>query len=168
MIKSKLCQFVRYGGLNLKSQKGYTNNNPTYHSPPTKRGIYAMPLIAQDLFLIGSIAELQKDNFPKTEREYKTHDWEYRRRLRKTFYKDFGFIWHHLKDYCDENVIIAKHGYWIKTDILSWIKAFKKADRKCKAETIEFYKAKCLNEIPKKSMGMYSKDFCEVFFDEKV
>ena len=67
-IKGKdLFVFVRFGGLNLKKQKGYSNKEDvSYHSPPTSRGIYAMPKIVQEFFLISSIGNFQPGTLPKS------------------------------------------------------------------------------------------------------
>lgn len=58
-----LTVFVRFGGLNLKTQKGY--GELSYHAPPAPRGIYAFPKVAQELFLIGSLASYQPGVMPK-------------------------------------------------------------------------------------------------------
>jgi hypothetical protein len=47
--------FVRFGGLNLKKQEGYSNSPSSFHQPPASRGFYAMPKVAQEFFLIGSL-----------------------------------------------------------------------------------------------------------------
>lgn len=49
--------FVRFGGLDLKNQKGYGRD--TFHSPPASRGIYAFPKVTQEMFLVGSLDVFQ-------------------------------------------------------------------------------------------------------------
>ena len=58
-----LSTFVRFGGLDLKNQKGYGLKN--FHSPPSKRGIYAFPKVAQEMFLVGSLDKFQPGIMPK-------------------------------------------------------------------------------------------------------
>ena len=166
MLKGRdIYTFVRFGGLDLKKQKGFSKNNETYHQPPSSRGFYAMPKIAQEFFLIGSLKNTQPSIFPKeisTEKAYK----EKLRQIRKEFRKNEGYIWHHLEEYTDHKDIIQRHGSWIKTDIKSWAKAFSKMS------TILRYGRSDINEMRvgdgKGIVGWYSKDHCEVFFDEKV
>ena len=76
MIKGKTLHiFVRFGGLDLKNQKGYTAEQKTYHAPPAKKGFYAMPRVAQEQFLIGSL-RYQPDILPKTPQYPDEHDAE--------------------------------------------------------------------------------------------
>ncbi len=173
--------FVRFGGLNIKPQKGY--GNTTYHSPPTTKGIYAMPLCVQEFFLIGSIGETQKGTMPKEPKDCK--DWteeqwnNYAKRKkkalsvkRKQFKKKEGNIWHHLMDYVDRNEIIAEHGAWCKTSIKAWQDAFSRMSLKYRYGEKDKYfdfSTKSINNPARSGLtGMYSKDNCEVFFDEKV
>jgi len=75
-----------------------------------------------------------------------------------------GYYWEDNKD------ILQRKGSWIKTDVKTWAKAFSKMS------TILRYgrhKYNLENNINKRGdnksiIGWYSKDFCEVFFDEKV
>jgi hypothetical protein len=68
-----LTVFVRYGGLDLKAQKGFkSKEDKSYHSPPTTRGFYAMPKIAQEMFLVSSMDEFQPGTMPKLP-EYPYH-----------------------------------------------------------------------------------------------
>lgn len=174
MFKNKdLKVFVRFGGVNLKTQKGYQFNPTTYHKPPTRRGFYAMPKIAQEYFLLGSIEAFQPGTTPKI-KEYEDYDkWNKKRRKcmslrRKEFRKDKGFIWHHLGEYCDRNEIINTHGSWVKTSIQHWEIAFKRMSIKLRyGESIFDFCVKSINDA-KGITGFYSKDHCEVFFDEKV
>lgn len=66
--------FVRFGGLDLKTQKGYSSkeDNKTFHAPPAPRGFYAMPKVLQEFFLIGSLDKTQPHVFPKAP-EYPEH-----------------------------------------------------------------------------------------------
>ena len=185
-----LSLFVRYGGLDLKNQNGYTNTDPTYHSPPTRRGFYAFPKSMQELFLVGSIDKFQPGTYPKepqwnnlsdeeynkTQKEYDKKTKKIFRSLRREFTKTTGNIWHHLGDFCKTVDIISRHGAWVKTSIQAWEKAFSKSsltdrygedfggmpDRPNKGRG-----ANTVNTARGVS-GMYSKDHYEVFFDEKV
>lgn len=174
MLKGKkLTIFVRFGGLNIKPQKGFGNN--TYHSPPTTKGFYAMPLCVQEFFLIGSLDIYQKGTMPKkpkgdniTNEEWDTH---YKRRKkslsvkRKQFTKTEGNIWHHLEEYTNKNEIVSSHNSWVKTSIKAWEKAFSKMTLHLRYGEGQFAE-KTVNSS--KFLGYYSKDHCEVFFDEKV
>jgi len=182
-MKNNLNHFVRFGGLNLKKQKGYSTvpkkgEGLGWHSPPAPRGFYAMPKVAQELFLIGSIDQFQPGIMPKIKDDDDYHEWDKRRRkamslLRKEFYKDKGFIWHHLEEHTEVNEIIGRHGSWVKTSILAWEKAFSKmslesryGDNKGSGWDLS---TRSINEPARSGVvGMYSKDHCEVFFDEKV
>jgi hypothetical protein len=167
--------FVRFGGLDLKNQDGYSKDPKTFHAPPAPRGFYAMPKVAQELFLIGSIDSFQPGVVPKWKDEYDNEEgfekWEKRRKksisaIRKEFRKSDGNIWHHLGDYVDLNEIIDSHGSWVKTDINTWKKAFSKMSLKHRYGEDMF----AISDINKSRgiTGYYSKDHCEVFFDEKV
>jgi len=197
MLKGKkLNTFVRFGGVNLKTQKGFGADS--YHSPPASRGFYAMPLVTQEFFLISSMDKYQPGTMPKEpkrkvigywedgEPKYETlpdevyveHEKRRKKSLsvkRKVFYRNTGNIWHHLGEYTDRNEIISQHGSWVKTSIKAWQKAFAKMSlnnrygEKSKSEYgWDFSTNSINNPIRSGLMGMYSKDHCEVFFDEKV
>jgi hypothetical protein len=173
MYKNKdLKVFVRFGGVNLKTQKGYEFNPTTFHKPPTRRGFYAMPKIAQEYFLIGSINTFQPGTVAKIRDDEDYFDWDKKRRKsislrRKEFKKDKGYIWHHLESYCDRNEIIQIHGSWVKTTIYHWEIAFKRMSINLRYGENDAFGEKSINSA-KGIMGWYSKDHCEVFFDEKV
>jgi hypothetical protein len=69
----KTYKFVRYGGLSSVRQKGYTPNNAMVHTPPARRGIYAMPYDMLEMFLISPITTRRK----KSNRELINHHHEY-------------------------------------------------------------------------------------------
>jgi hypothetical protein len=46
-------EFIRFGGLSLVNQKGYNSSMPSFHSPPTRKGIYAFNLKTIEPFLLG-------------------------------------------------------------------------------------------------------------------
>ena len=178
MLKGKdIFTFVRFGGLNLKNQKGFSKTPETYHQPPASRGFYAMPKIAQELFLIGSLDSYQPSSVPKknyekrkdwTEEQWNAFNKKYDKSvslMRKEFRKDTGEIWHHLDKYTDHKDVLQRNGSWIKTDIKVWSKAFSKM-----STIMKWGRSKDLGgEIyPRGITGIYSKDHCEVFFDEKV
>ena len=173
--------FVRFGGLDLKTQSGYTSDPKTFHSPPASRGFYAMPKVAQERFLIGSIDKYQPGTMPKiktrdkfkSDDEYFTYLDEFEkikksalRKLRKEFTKTDGNIWHHLGDFIKRSDILDEHGSWVKTTIDVWKKAFSKSSLKDRYGAPAFSE----NSINKTKgiTGYYSKDHYEVFFDEKV
>lgn len=194
-IKGKdLCVFVRFGGLNLKPQHGYSNPSKSFHAPPANRGIYAMPKVAQEFFLIGSIDKFQKGIMPKApeypgsqaspealaewEKIRDTFDWDAfnkrcsdnRSAIRKEFSKRDGNIWHHLGEYCDRNEIIGEHGSWVKTSVKHWVKAFSRMSvehRYGERGSGWDFSVKSINQA-RGITGIYSKDHCEVFFDEKI
>ena len=165
---------MRFGGVNIKKQKGFGND--TYHSPPSTKGFYAFPLCAQEFFLIGSLGDFQKGTMPKSPKgeNLLQEDWDnFRKRnkralsvKRKEFIKKKGNIWHHLLEYSDRNEIIAEYGSWCKTSIKTWQKAFSRMSIECRYGEDSF-KNKSINNS-RGIVGFYSKDHCEVFFDEKV
>jgi hypothetical protein len=166
MLKGKdIFTFVRFGGLDLKNQKGFSNNPETYHQPPASRGFYAMPKIAQELFLVGSLESTQPGVFAKDAKNVENYWRDKLRQIRKEFRKTEGEIWHHLEEYTDHKDVLQRNGSWIKTDIKVWSKSFSKMSTKMK-----WGRSKEMGgEIyPRGITGIYSKDHCEVFFDEKV
>lgn len=196
MLKGKkLNIFVRFGGVNLKKQKGF-NKSDSYHAPPASKGFYAMPLVAQEFFLIGSMDKYQPGTMPKEPKRKVIGEWEdgdpkyedlpeevwdkwHKRRKkslavkRKQFYKNKGFIWHHLEEYTDRNEIVETHGSWVKTSVQAWQKAFAKMSLTHRygdsTESSWKLSTTSINEPLRSGLvGMYSKDHCEVFFDEKV
>ena len=52
VIKMNL-KFIRFGGLSSVRQKGYDPSMPTFHSPPSRRGIYAFVYPHIESFLLG-------------------------------------------------------------------------------------------------------------------
>jgi hypothetical protein len=73
MLKDKdIFTFVRFGGLDLKNQKGFSKNPETYHQPPASRGVYAMPKIAQEFFLISGMSSYQPNTVPKHPKDSST------------------------------------------------------------------------------------------------
>jgi len=191
--------FVRFGGVDLKNQKGYkadASKQKSYHSPPAPRGFYAMPKVAQEFFLISGMSSYQPGtvpNYPKkkivgedengipicgdiTQEQWDDHQKRYDKAIsamRKEFSRKDGNVWHHLEEWTDQNEIIGRHGSWVKTSIQAWKKAFTKMSLNNRYGEKRFsgwdLSTKSINE-PLRSglMGMYSKDHCEVFFDEKV
>lgn len=164
--------FVRYGGLDLKNQNGYVadENKKTFHSPPCRRGFYAMPQILIEKFLITNITNSQPSSFPSEKNRYEgkhkekwKNGWKpYYQAIYKKFRKEQGNVWHHLKSRCKPNSIIEENGSWIKTSMKDWAKAASKECVNCRAMT---------DKEMGYSMGLagyFSKDHFEVFFDEKV
>lgn len=170
MLKGKdIFTFVRFGGLDLKNQKGFNKYDNSYHSPPSPRGFYAMPKIAQEFFLIGSLESTQPGVFRKSgdEKDY----WKTKlRQIRKEFRKIDGEIWHHLEEYTNHKDILQRKGDWIKTDIKIWAKAFSKMSTSLRYGRMKYDLERGVNITGdgKGITGWYSKDHCEVFFDEKV
>ncbi len=187
MLKNNdLFTFVRFGGLSLKKQHGYNVTPPIpkpydlnwFHLPPASRGIYAMPKVAQDLFLVGSLESFQYSVMPK-EREHaelssddkvKAWDKESKRKrevlslIRREFRKTDGCVWHHLGGtFCKRNEVLAEHGAWIKTSMQTWEKAFRKASVTWRAES-----KKDGDHWDNKMFGNTGHEHLEVFFDEKV
>ena len=204
MAKSKgpkgkdLSVFVRFGGLDLKTQKGYSSkDNATFHSPPASRGFYAMPKVIQEFFLIGSLDSYQPgimpqvpkhliypedespENLVKWEKSANEFDWitfEKKKRnilseIRKEFRKIDGNIWHHLGANVPNNEVLERKGSWVKTTIKTWQKAFNKESLNNRYGE-DFGTGTGRGEQSLTSArgltGMYSKDQYEVFFDEKV
>lgn len=181
-----LTVFVRFGGLDLKRQRGY--GETTFHAPPASRGFYAFPKSMQELFLVGSLNSYQPGTYPKepdwnslSDEEYDKTIEEYNKRrekifhnIRKEFRKDTGNIWHHLGEFCKRNEILDEHGSWVKTSISTWQKAFSKSSLKNRYgedwAPQGFVRGRGEQSInaARGLSGYYSKDHYEVFFDEKV
>ena len=178
-----LYTFVRFGGVNLKKQKGYSPKPLTFHAPPAARGFYAMPKVAQEMFLVSSIGKYQEGTMPKEPKyneDISDEEWgkifkDYYEgkesnfsKMRKEFRKTDGFVWHHLSFYCLRKDIVDEHGSWIKTSIRAWEKAFRKMSLNHRYGLGDEYPG--VNDINQARgiMGLFSKDHCEVFFDEKV
>lgn len=176
--------FIRFGGLDLKKQKGFkSDGSGTFHSPPANRGFYAMPRVAQEFFLISSMSVYQPgttpnppdvpDGTPQDEANdiWDNHEKSYKRAVsvkRKEFYKKDGNIWHHLQEDVDNHEVVSRHGSWVKTSISAWEKAFSKMSLRHRYHEGDAWTAvNSINET-KGILGWYSKDHCEVFFDEKV
>lgn len=186
MLKDKdIFTFVRFGGLNLKKQNGYSSklseakefDMMRMHLPPAPRGIYAMPKIAQEFFLVGALDSFQPSVLPK-ERSYdwlsggerqeawrkeEERRWVARSLTRKEFRKTKGTIWHHLGSCCKRSDILAEHGAWVKTEISVWAKAFRKASVIERARSLQYG-----DHWKNKPFGCMGHDHLEVFFDEKV
>lgn len=196
-LKGKdLTVFVRFGGVHPKKQKGFGAD--TYHSPPSSRGFYAMPLIGQEFFLLGSMDTYQPGTMPKplkgklvgtwedgdpkydwshlTSEDWNNHNKRRKKALsvkRKQFLRLRGNIWHHLGDYVERNEVIATHGAWVKTSMAAWRDAFVKMSLTQrygeKRNSGWDLSTNSINEPLRSGItGMYSKDHLEVFFDEKV
>jgi hypothetical protein len=189
-----LSVFVRFGGVNLKPQKGHSTKSDTFHGPPAARGFYAFPKVAQELFLVGSMDVFQPGTMPKNPLPYPGDDAskevmdkfdkdveafdhdahsERRRRhalrsMRKEFTKTSGNIWSHLGDYVKRAEIIEERGPWVKTTIKEWQRAFNKMSLKHRLPSDDIFGNKGNINKARGITGYYSKDHCEVFFDEKV
>lgn len=50
---AKALDFVTYGGLSLTKQKGFGKEDPTFHAPPARKGIYAFVWPYIERFLLG-------------------------------------------------------------------------------------------------------------------
>ena len=185
--------FVRFGGLDLKNQKGYGRD--TFHSPPAPRGFYAFPKVAQEMFLVGSLDKFQPGILPKRpeypgenaspeeiekwrkwsdEFDWDKYEEERKKRyseIRKEFKKTTGNIWHHLGEFCKPESIISRHGSWVKTSISDWQKAFSKSsltNRYGEDFGSGTGRGHQSINVTRGISGYYSKDHYEVFFDEKV
>jgi hypothetical protein len=179
MLKGKdIFTFVRFGGLSIKKQKGFEKGDwkSSYHSPPAPRGFYSMPKIAQEFFLLGSLSKTQPGIFAKEENVTKAKEdnedyWRDKlRQIRKEFRKTNGFVWHHLEEYIDPKEIVDRHGTWVKSDMKSWSIAFSRMSTILRfgREKYDLDNGITSPGIGKGVLGFYSKDHCEVFFDEKV
>lgn len=185
MSKKDLTYFVRFGGLDLVNQKGFGKD--TYHAPPARRGFYAMPLLAQEMFLVGSLSTTQPAQWPKSpissdekespeEKNKQGEEFDskkhYKRRvqihrqIRKEFRKTTGYIWHHLFSDVDSHEVVARHNQWVKTSIKAWQDAFSRRSLNDRYGEDSF-KVNSINEARGIS-GYYCKDHYEVFFDEKI
>jgi hypothetical protein len=123
MSKKDLTWFVRFGGLNAKTQKGFGDDG--YNAPPASRGFYAMPLVAQEFKLIRDIWDTQPEQWPRNSDDLPVEkQGRFYRQMRKEFRKTDGFIWHHLEEYVDQCEVVARHHSWVKTSLKAWQTAF--------------------------------------------
>lgn len=108
-VDKSLHTFVRWGGLSPVKQKGYKQTrggDATFHSPPSRRGIYAFPIKWIEHFLLGG-----------ADREHQSP--------RK--FEHYGDIWHHLSADLRPDEIYKESGAWVKTSFDSWAAQYKKA-----------------------------------------
>lgn len=159
--------FIRFGGLSSVNQKGYKSSMPSFHSPPMRRGIYAMVVGSIEMFLVGgnfnpNNSKKKKDKKgnvlytnPGEGKIFEDGKWitlkekyppKPLRELKppKKFEYD-GEIWSHLN--IPRNEIIKEKGSWK----LSTMEAFKKAYKK---------------ELGVVKRQRYSKDHLEVFIEK--
>jgi hypothetical protein len=140
-----------------------------------------MPKIAQEHFLLGGMVSYQPNTVPKypdDSASWTEEQWaDFRKRydiaisrMRKEFKKTKGEIWHHLDEYTHHKDVLQREGFWIKTDIKVWVKAFSKMSTILRYGRHKYDLENNVNihGDGKGITGYYSKDHCEVFFDEKV
>jgi len=81
---------------------------------------------------------------------------------RRFFYKKHGHIWHHLKDYVPNHLVLKRSGSWILTDMKTWYDGIRKYK----------VKSKCSyhNETNTWATSHHwlDREYLEVFIDEKV
>jgi hypothetical protein len=147
--------FLRYGGLSLRTQKGYDPHSERFHSPPARRGIYAFPQKAVELFLLGG--------------NYGGRSSKQKRQVVRHFTHN-GVLWHHFGDHCPPNEIMARHGSWVKTTVRCWQKAFRKESLQNRYWSVSGLRhVQSIGEPLQAGVsGIINKDHYEVFFDEKV
>lgn len=168
--------FVRFGKFGAVKQEGFGADN--YHAPPAKQGFYAMPLVFQEFFLIGSLDSTQPKHtgMPKEPSgEASSEEWdEYhkKRRARLTEIRhEFSVdtkaeFWHHLN--VPNKDVLQRHGTWVKTDYNTWKKALIKENTKLRFKSLKYVDTNNVNEVPKQA-GFFSFDhMAEVFFDYKI
>lgn len=189
-MKHPLLKFVRFGKIGVVKQKGYTTveSDKSFHSPPAKKGFYAMPFKFQELFLVGCISATQNIKLPTkivkeyiTEREakydfcnsvilrdennkpYIEHIEFDLHSLRKNFTvsKD-DLIWSHL-DLIPNHLILARDGSWINCTVGTYIKYLPKFHSKNKLNMLRW-----TNGDISVLGNNFSKDVYEVFFEDKV
>jgi hypothetical protein len=159
-MKYSINYFVRFGGINIKRQKGYHKVSKTFHGPPSNRGIYAFPIKAVELFLIGG--GFQGFTFEQM-----------KARGKKIFYYN-GDIWHHLTEFVKPNEILKEHGDWVKTEFKVWKKVFSRNSLRLRhgkyiKDSIWSCRTKNINEPIRSGItGIFSKDELEVFIDNKI
>ena len=129
-------KFVRFGSLNKTDYKQAKADS--FHTPPSRKGIYAFPAHQVEMFLVA---------WKFSEKNFK----EESRIARKEFEYD-GYVWHHFVERS-----ISKHiiGSWARDDIHSYKKILAKVIGRDKA-------------FRSRNGYGYSKDSYEVFIDEKI
>lgn len=124
-ICGKQIKFCRYGGLSPVIQKGYkeTKDDPTFHSPPARRGIYAFVWPYIEVFLLtnsfGEIKWIKSD-------ELNEYGDPLEKLIKPRIFVYTGELWHHLEKWCHGGDIIKKHGGWVKTTFEVYVEALRK------------------------------------------
>jgi hypothetical protein len=82
-----------------------------------------------------------------------------------------GDIWHHLENYVEEKDVIMKSGSWIKTNMKTYEKAYKKFDATERFNSLIEWKGNRLittnfKGIPCRATSCYDKDTYEVFIEK--
>jgi len=187
-------QFIRYGGLSSVKQKGYKKDMPTFHAPPTRRGVYAFPWPHVETFLLGkSVFDQRRMKWKKDEKgqKIKSHDddeedtssplWKdekTKKQYDEMYEKDAPS--EELEKFSQENRFLAEHDkpkkftytgeLWHHLDVPQHLVLERKGDW-IKTSIIDFKKA--LNKEVGKSSKLkqregygYSKDHLEVFIEK--
>lgn len=144
-------KFIRYGGANEKTQKGYDPSMPTYHRPPARKGIYAFPEKAVEYFLLGGT--------------YGGISFEERFKRNQTKFKKnkSDLIWHHLGKHLNPFQILEEKGSWCLSTVKDWGKAFIKESLILRQDGAN----RNISEQPQPGpVGSYAKDHLEVFFEK--
>jgi hypothetical protein len=146
-VDKSLGTFVRWGGLSPVIQKGYKQTrgpDATFHSPPTRRGIYAFPIKWIEKFLLGGVDRSHQR--PRT-------------------FKHYGDIWHHLDVSNDD--ILKESGAWVKTSFDVWAREFKKELHKNTRSTFHINRLRAGAELEGDffDLAPFSGDHVEVFIE---
>jgi len=155
-IDFKNIKFARFGGLSSVKQKGYNINMEGYHSPPSRRGIYAFLYPYYEPFLLGADEYsgintkhskfervknkdgeyiISKDDVDVDEknwmkfysiRKYKDGNSYIIKPKVPKIFKYNGELWHHLGDFVKFSDILDTKGTWVLTSFNIYISALKK------------------------------------------
>lgn len=172
--------FVRYGKLHPVKQKGYGGDS--FHSPPARRGMYAMPLGYESMFIVGPLDKTQSKlhqslpTITKNERignslyTYDTKDLH----VQKHYFtlKGHQEIWHHLYEHCKPHEVLQRHNDWVLTTVKVWHKSLMKETLTNRLKTSSGaswgYKGNPAHISEVSKNGVYCTDSLEVFVEYKV
>ena len=112
-------KFIRFGSLKATKYNHYDVDNPTFHAPPVRRGIYAFPFGYDESFLWAwKVPRKEDDSEEEWEKRYQT----YRKANRKEFEYE-GPIWCHFTEEVKCGTVVNS---WVLTDMKTYEEALKK------------------------------------------
>ena len=164
-INGKQIKFCRYGGLSPVIQRGYkeTKDEPTFHSPPARKGVYAFVYPYIEVFLLGGFGE---NKYVETDEKDEYGDPKLKL-IKPRIFEYEGELWHHLGKHCHGSDIIQRHNEWYKTTFDVYVEALRKEFHELRIEEEMFLRHFNKSEQIKSNnpTRFMSKDHLEVFIE---